>query len=211
MELKEKIQAAYIDYILTHKKKPISIYRFVKSLDFKEKDFYQHFNSFQDVEQSIWAGLFEKTIIQTKTESEKEDYDVRQKFLSLYFNLIEVLKEQRSFVKYTFNCFRIDRQRSYKKSYDKVINPFVEDLITAGFESGIFQNRTFVDKYYDKIFEKQIYDIIKFWSYDSSSKFENTDAFIEKSLQLAFSVIGENLVDYLIDFVKYTFQNLNNT
>lgn len=206
MDLKAKIQTAYINYILTHKTYPTSIYTFTKSIDLEEKDFYEHFNSFRAVERSVWGDLFEKSITQTKTEAEAEDYDVRQKFLSLYYNLVEVLKDKRSFVKYTFERFKLDRQNNYKRAYDKLMKPFVEELVTAGFEADLFQNRTFIDKYYDKLFEKQIYDIIRFWCYDRSSKFENTDAFIEKSLQLVFSLVTENLVDHLLNFVKFALQ-----
>lgn len=206
METKAKIQTAYIDYILSHKTVPNSIYAFTKSLDLEEKDFYEHFNSFKAVERSIWVNLLEKSVEQTKTEAEAEDYDVRQKFLSLYYNLIEALKEKRSFVRYTFECFRLDRQGSYKRAYAKIMKPYIEELITAGFEADLLQNRTFIDKYYDKLFERQVYDIIRFWCYDNSAKFENTDAFIEKSLQLVFSLVTENLVDYLFNFVKFSLQ-----
>ena len=206
MDTKAKIQTAYIDYILTHKAQPKSIYNFTKSLELEEKDFYEHFNSFRAIEQTVWQDLLEQSLAQTKAEAEQEDYDVRQKFLSLYFNLVEALKDKRSFVRYTFEPLRLDRQNNYKKAYDKVVKPFVEELVTAGFEADIFQNRMFIDKYYDKLFEKQIYDIIRFWCYDNSPKFENTDAFIEKSLQLVFSLVAENLVDHLINFVKFTVQ-----
>ena len=46
-----------------------------------------------------------------------------------------------------------------------------------------------------------------FWKEDNSPGFEKTDAAIEKSVNLAFDLIGKGAVDSAIDFAKFMYQN----
>ena len=52
--------------------------------------------------------------------------------------------------------------------------------------------------------------ILKFWSNDESPNFEKTDAAIEKSVTLAFDLIGKGILDNALDFGKFLYQNSKN-
>jgi hypothetical protein len=49
--------------------------------------------------------------------------------------------------------------------------------------------------------------ILLFWKEDDSAGFEKTDAAVEKSVNLAFDLIGKGAVDSAIDFAKFLYQN----
>lgn len=57
-----KIFELYGDYILNHGERPKSIYRFAKDNEFEEKDFYDYFSSFEQIEKSMLANLFDKSV-----------------------------------------------------------------------------------------------------------------------------------------------------
>jgi hypothetical protein len=52
----------------------------------------------------------------------------------------------------------------------------------------------------------QIGFLLMFWKADNSRAFEQTDAAIEKSVNLAFDLIGKGAVDTAFDFAKFLFQ-----
>jgi hypothetical protein len=52
--------------------------------------------------------------------------------------------------------------------------------------------------------------ILQFWAHDESANFEKTDAAIEKSVNLAFDLIGKGILDNALDFGKFLYQNSKN-
>ena len=52
----EKIREGYIAHILEHGERPASIYKFIKGIKIKEEEFYNHFNSFDNIEKDIWLS-----------------------------------------------------------------------------------------------------------------------------------------------------------
>ncbi|MFT7012040.1 MAG: hypothetical protein ACJAWR_002064, partial [Flavobacteriales bacterium] len=52
----------YIDYILKHDEKPVSIYLFAKQNNFEEAVFYKHYANFNTLEQRIFKSFIEQTI-----------------------------------------------------------------------------------------------------------------------------------------------------
>ena len=49
--------------------------------------------------------------------------------------------------------------------------------------------------------------LLLFWKDDESPGFEKTDAAVEKSVNLAFDLIGKGAVDSFIDFAKFLYQS----
>jgi len=49
--------------------------------------------------------------------------------------------------------------------------------------------------------------LLVFWKEDESPGFEKTDAAVEKSVNLAFDLIGKGAVDSFIDFAKFLYQS----
>ncbi len=97
----EKIQKAYISYVLDKGEKPASVYGFAKKLKMTEGEFYDHYNSFEQLENEIWTEFFKETKQKIESEAIFEQYTVREKVLAFYFTWFEVLKANRSFVSKT--------------------------------------------------------------------------------------------------------------
>ncbi|MFN9518224.1 MAG: TetR/AcrR family transcriptional regulator, partial [Bacteroidota bacterium] len=49
--------------------------------------------------------------------------------------------------------------------------------------------------------------VMGFWLKDSSNAFEKTDEAIERSVNLAFDLMGRSPLDSMIEFGKFLFQN----
>jgi len=48
---------------------------------------------------------------------------------------------------------------------------------------------------------------MNFWKNDDSKSFENTDAAVEKSVNLSLDLIEKGPLDSMLDFAKFLYQN----
>lgn len=205
---KQKVIDGYIDHVLMHGQRPVSVYAFCKSIGIKEKDFYEYFGNLEGIDKSIWEKFFDDTHNKLLAEKVYEEYSVREKLLAFYYTLFEVLKEYRSYVMFT-----VERHKkygplaTYLKGFRGKFEEYVKNLVKAGVESEEIEDRKLLtDKYY-RGFWIQLLFVMDFWCRDSSAKFEKTDAAIEKAVNLSFELLGKNPIDSIFDFGKFIFQN----
>ncbi len=208
MVTKEKIQNAYIDYVLTEGKKPNSVFMFAKKNKFPEEEFYNHFGSFDAIDATIWASLFSKTIEEVKVQEVWGKYSVREKALSFYYTFFELLKSKRSFVSYSMDNFKKGlKTPAQLKESKEIFEEFSQELINEGLESGEINERKFVsDKYKDALW-LQLAFLLNFWIKDYSAGFEKTDEAIEKGINVTFDLFQRSPIDNLLDYGKFLAQN----
>lgn len=204
----EKIESAYKHYLLTEGKQPASVYKFCLDLGIKENEFYSQFGSFDAIDNSLWKSFLDKTVKRLQTDKSFNSFTVREKILAFYYTLFEELKANRSYVQFHVRPFsKIELTPSYLRDFKKSFEVFFEGIITEGKGNGEVAHRPFFDKRYPKLFWLHFGFILLFWKEDSSVGFEKTDAAIEKSLNLAFDLIGKGAVDSAIDFAKFIYQS----
>lgn len=204
------ITEAYKEYVLTHGTPP-SVFSFCKEIGIPENSFYKHFGSFEGVERSIWLDYITETIQAIESEKSFGNFTSREKILAFYYSLIEVLKSNRSFVLYqlkgqhkqlTIPIFLKD----FKRSFDE----WIKTVISSGLASGEIAKRPYMDERYYMVFWLHLGFVFQFWRNDDSGNFESTDAAIEKSVNLAFDLIGKGVLDNAIDFAKFLYQTSKN-
>src|SRR5690554_225679 len=128
--LDTKLKEAFIDSVLEHGQEPASIYKFTKDLKVKEADFYDHFNSFKALQKHIWSDFLKKTIDDLHAEEAFAEYSSREKLLALYFTLIEVLKEKRSYVMMDLQKMRKgDLNPVFLEDFKKRFYEFVDEIV----------------------------------------------------------------------------------
>jgi AcrR family transcriptional regulator len=206
---REKIASAYVDSLVSTGKQPASVYKFCHDLGIKEEDFYDFFGSFQGIEQHVWKQFADRTILRLKADEAFNGFTIREKVLAFYYTLLEELKSNRSFV--LFQLGGIPKLEGftpeYLKGFKASFEAFFESLLTEGKTNGEIANRPYLDKRYPQLFWLHMGFILHFWKDDGSAGFENTDAAVEKSVNLAFDLIGRGAVDSAIDFGKFLYQN----
>lgn len=205
-----KIKDSYIEYLLEHGQQPPTVFAFAKKLKIKEADFYEYYNSFEQIESSVWLGFFEDTLARLRNDEVYETYSVREKLLAFYYTWIETLTSNRSFVIRSVEESR--KQRSlrtpsalaeFKYQFEK----FVKDLMAEGRESREVQSRRLIENKYPDAFWLQTLWLLDFWSKDTSKGFEKTDTAIEKAVNMAFDLLGASALDSALDLAKFVYQN----
>lgn len=206
---REKIVAAYVEQLLSTGQQPASVYKFSQDIGIREEDFYDFFGSFEGIEQHVWKEFADHTIVRLKADEAFNAFNTREKVLAFYYTLLEELKSRRSFVLFQLGSLRkLDGLTPYYlKGFKASFESFIESLLTEGKGSGEIANRPYLDKRYPQLFWLHMGFILLFWKDDGSTGFENTDAAVEKSVNLAFDLIGKGAVDSAIDFGKFLYQN----
>lgn len=196
-----------MDYVLEHNQNPKSVYAFSKLNMFEEADFYKFFGSFEAVEKNIFQTFFENTLsILTKSE-DYSNFDQRNKLLSFYFTFFESLTANRSYVIYALKKDKnklkglktLSALRDSFLEYIEHLNIEVLDIKEEKLEK-IQKNTLKESAWFQLLFTMQ------FWIEDTSSSFEKTDIFIEKSVNTTFDVIDIAPIKSVIDFGKFLFK-----
>ncbi len=204
----EKIREGYVAYVLENGSAPASIFKFIKDLKIKEEEFYDHFNSFENIEKDIWLNLFNSTIETIKADAVYDEYSVREKMLAFFYTYVEQLKGNRSFILQTVpKKMKPELTPYYLIEVRKSFKSWVGELLMEGEETDEIENRPLIGKRYDEALWLQFLFVVGFWVKDDSKGFEKTDAAIEKSVNLAFDLMGRGPLDAMLDFGKFLFQN----
>ncbi|MBX2945345.1 MAG: TetR/AcrR family transcriptional regulator [Cyclobacteriaceae bacterium] len=203
--------AAYQEYLLMHGKQPSTVYKFCTELGLKEADFYKVAGSFEALEKLIWLDYIQKTISRLEGDGDYVNFSAREKLLAFYFTLAETLKANRSFcVLLLSRHSRLEVVPGFLKPFKNKFEEFVGQLLNDGKSKGEVAERPYLDKRYPQLFWVHLSLLLLFWKDDDSADFEKTDAFIEKSVNLAFDLIGKGALDSAIDFGKFLYQSRMN-
>jgi len=193
---------------LEHGSMPASIFKFAKELDMKEEVFYTYFTSFERVKSAIWVRIFEDTLEAVATQEVYKEYAVREKFLSFLYTWIEELKKNRSYllILYQDQATAFKTLPSDAREFKEKFTDFASELILEGKETQEIASRPFITEKYDEALWLQVAFVFRYWMSDRSANFEKTDAAIEKSVNLAFDLMGKSALDSFLDFAKFLYQ-----
>jgi AcrR family transcriptional regulator len=203
----DKIMAAYKAHVLTHGHQPPSVYKFCLDAGITEDEFYQHFGSFEGLERLIWKGFIDQTINRLQADNSFNNFNTRERVLAFYFTLLETLRPERSLVLlYLNDVKRLEVTPAFLRSFRESFDAFFTTLLAEGKQRGDVATRPYLEKQYPRLFWLHLGFILTFWKQDDSAGFERTDAAVEKSVNLAFDLIGTGALDSALDFGKFLYQ-----
>ncbi len=205
--LRDQIISGYMTYVLEQEKVPASVYKFSKSIEVTEDQFYKHFGSIENLQKSIWDTFFLNTMELMEKNKEFDGFSNKDKMLTFFFTFFELLTLNRSYVLFTLNQqgFMLKKMEQLK-SLRRHIKNFAAELIDEGNDAKSFK----FSKHSPSVFSEgawfQFLFLLKFWCDDSSPSFEKTDMAIEKSVQTIFDVFDNTPLDSIIDFGKFLYK-----
>lgn len=203
-DLASKVRNAYLDYILTEGKNPTSVYQFAKTAGISEGDFYNHFSGFDGIGISIWKQLLDEVFSKLEQGPEWQTFGTQEKLLLFYFTVVQEFKNQRSYVEW---CNRQWKNPlgdfPVRKFVNERLKQFFDERLEEGFQQNEIAQRKLVSKSYGSALILQFWMIVEFWLRDTSADFQDSDAFIEKSVQLGFSLMKESSLDKAVDLVRF--------
>ncbi len=209
IDYRSKIISAYIEHVLEHGFEPASVFKFAKDLKMKEEAFYDYFTSFEAIKSAVWVQIFENTVNAIESQEVYREYSAREKLLGFLFTLIEEWKKNRSYLLVQYAKHQQIKKilPTEVKAFRDKFKDFANEIILEGKETEEIANRPVIADRYDDALWLQVWFVFQFWLKDTSQGFEKTDAAIEKSVNLAFDLMGKSALDTFVDFAKFIYQN----
>jgi hypothetical protein len=199
-----KIIALYMDAVLSNNAAPKNVYLFCKEHQIEESDFYSFFGSFENLKQVIWVMFFENAVLTINKEEAYVTYSDKNKLLTLFYTLFEILTLNRSYVMFSMH----ENKNNLKNLKDltllrKDFKEFVTNIIDENENVGVANLDKITKPVYSEGAWIQFLLILKFWIDDTSKGFEKTDIIIEKSVNTAVDVFNTKPLESLIDLGKF--------
>lgn len=201
----------YMNQVLEKNEEPKNVFVFCKENKIDETEFYTFFTSLDALRQEIWVKFFENTLTAIQKEKEFETYSDKNKLLTMYFTLFEILTLNRSYVVFALkenkeglkNLKTLKGLRNHLKDY-------VETIVTT--EPSEIKEK--VAKITTPIFVEgawiQFLFLLKFWIDDTSKSFEKTDILIEKSVNTVVDLLSTKPLESLFDLGKFLWKEKMN-
>ena len=199
----ETIVKLYMAYVLEHNHVPKSIYKFATSNGFEEAEFYTFFANFEVLENTIFSLFFTNTIEALEESKDYSTYDSRNQLLSFYFTFFENLTANRSYVAHALNgSNQLEGLKKLKGLRAKFLN-YIDQLDIEVLQIKNKQLEQIKDSVVQETYWIQLMLTLKFWLDDTSTSFEKTDIFIEKSINASFDLINISPLKSFVDFGKF--------
>lgn len=205
----DRIKQAYLDYVLRHHQPPASVYQLAQQLELSEADFYRFYPGFDAIDRELWADFGRQARTQAAQEPVWAGYGAREKLLAFYFTLLEILKQNRSYVLWSWQRAQPALPGLTPRVLDNFrqdFEAFVGELLREGRHSEEVAPRPVVQEQYPRLFWQQAMFVLGFFVKDESLNFERTDAAVEKAVTLSFDLVGRNTFDSALDFARFLFQ-----
>lgn len=202
---RERLISLYMQYVLERGESPGTVYRFCKEQDMEEADFYEFFGSFEGLEKAVWVQFFDHTVGLMEKSSEYEYLSGREKMLTFYYTLFEVLTANRSYILFTLKRDKMPlKNLEQLKELRQNIRKFAKNVIPRSKEEKQ-QFRRPVQS--ETIFAEgawlEFLFLLKFWINDCSPRFERTEVAIEKSVNTAFDLLDTRPLERMLDLGKF--------
>ncbi|MBC8754018.1 TetR/AcrR family transcriptional regulator [Kordia sp. YSTF-M3] len=201
------IISAYMNSILEHGEQPKNVYAFAKNNNFDEAKFYEFYSSFEVLEENIFSTFGTNTLQVLSNSEEFETFDARNKLLSFYYTFFEQLTANRSYVVYSLTVDKKPLQSlKLLKELKHVFTAFIESLDLKTLDLNQERLERIQHKAINETAWIQFILTLKFWLDDTSSSFDKTDQYIEKSVNASFDLIDNTPLKSIVDFGKFIFK-----
>jgi AcrR family transcriptional regulator len=195
----------YIVYTLDKGERPANEHIFAKYLKISEAKFYTFYPSLCALEQDLWENTITTTLARLRADSNYTNYSSREQLLSFYYTYIEELNEYRSFYKELLRA-DINLLKNVPARFKKIKTHYVafaNEILTEAKSKGEIKARPLIDSKYADLLFLQFLFVLRYWYKDDSLGFEQTDAAIEKAVNLSFDLMNSNILDSVFDFAKF--------
>ena len=207
----QKILDLYSNYVLRNNKKPLNVFTFCEDNQISETDFYFYYANFVQLEGDYLRFFLNQALMLISEEENYPAQSAKHKLLSFYYTFFEQLTMNRSLIIYLLDSEKNDLQNikkmwPLKKEFQifvrslEISEPMMEQTSESMAKIERFKNKGIEELYWGHFMAT-----LKFWLDDTSSNFEKTDIFIEKSVDTSFELLDVKPLKKLVDLGKFLF------
>lgn len=202
-KIKSKILKIAVELISLNGYKKTSMSKIAKEANIGEATIYNYFSTKED----ILYEYFYELQIKTKNELLKIDqfsnFSLKEQLQLLLEQQLNLLKEDRTFILNIYGeiFYKAFSHPNLQKGNDELLL-MVSELFDMAIEVNEIEPLALGDTIL-KLFLDYYFGIIYYWINDNSKNFENTSIMIDKTLDIAYSLLQSGLVNKVQDLVNF--------
>lgn len=201
---KDHLITLYMDEVLEKESIPVTVYKFCKTNDVREEEFYSFFGNFDALKEAVWVRFFEHSLDVMQRSAEYGTFMVREKVLTFYYTFFEVLTANRSYVMLSLRESKSPlKNLEQLKGLRKEVKAFARDLVKEANDEKQMKLVRNSGTVFSEAIWLQLLFLMKFWMDDASPKFESTDIAIEKSVNTVFDLMDNTALERVLDLGKF--------
>jgi Tetracyclin repressor-like, C-terminal domain len=205
------IISKYMEYVLEKNEEPKNVFLFCKEYKIDETDFYTFFGNISAIKQEVWYKFFQNVKTTIDADVAYQTYSDKNKLLTIYFTVFEILTLNRSYVLYDLEenkngLKNVMRLKTFRKHFKKEIESIIDNK-----SSELYKR---ISKITKPVFVEgawiQFLFLLKFWIDDTSKGLEKTDVLIEKSVNTIVDLLDTKPLENLLDLGKFLWKERTN-
>jgi AcrR family transcriptional regulator len=203
MQNREKFLEAFRGHVSRHGQPPASVLALCESAGLGERDFYSEFGSIEALESAFWEELFTKTLAAAESGAEWEGFSARQRMLAFLFAFLEKSLDVRTVLLFRFRNLSPICNPDWLRGMEHRFKDWAVGLVRQGCESGEIAERGRLAGLYPSALYLLLRSVLDFHVKDTTARFERSDAFVEKSVNLAFDLMRTQAIDSAFDLLRF--------
>jgi hypothetical protein len=203
METRDQIVEAFCEHLREHGRPPETVFAFCKHLEITEREFFSEFASFESVESYFWERFLNGVVRAVESGSEWAEFSARQRLLTFLYAFCEASLDYRSLMLARIAPQGPLSKPKFLKGFESRFEHFAKGILEHGVSSGEIAERGRLSSLYPDGLYAHLRGVIDFYLKDDSGKYERTDAFIEKTVAVAFDLIRTQVVDSALDLARF--------
>ncbi len=201
--LREKALGAFGAHVKERGARPESIAQFCRDGEIPESAGQTAFPTLDALESAFWSELVERVADAIAAGAEWPTFTARQQLLTFLFTFFEEALPYRAFLDSRFGESGALGRPEWLESFEARYEDFVAGVIAQGEAGGEIADRGCFARLYPVSFYQLFRATIDFHRKDESAKFERTDAYIEKTVNLAFELLRPNAFHAALDLLRF--------
>lgn len=202
-QLRKKIIEGLISYLLAEGHPPASVTLLCKELGIKDTTFYKEFSSIEAAQKSLWKDWIDLLVETVSSGAEWKSFTAKERYLAFLFAFTQAALEHRSLLLLCFSKPGPHENHSQLAGLKHSFKEFASELVEQGRMSGEIADRGPLTSIYPEVLYLHWRWVLDFYLKDESEGFERTDAFIEKTVGLAFDLFRSQAIDAAADLARF--------
>lgn len=203
METKERLFIGFKDHVGRKGQLPSSVLELCEPLGLGERDFYNEFGSLEALESAFWEDLLSTTFAGVESGAEWERFVARQRMLAFLYAFLEKSLDVRTLLLFRFRGLSPLSTPDLLRGMERRFKEWASSLVESGFSSGELAERGRLAALYPSALYLLFRAVIDFNVKDTSQRYERSDAFVEKSVNLAFDLMRTQAIDSAFDLLRF--------
>lgn len=204
---REDVEDAYWRHLLKAGQRPASVFAFADEVGIEEGRFYDFYAGFEALEAAYWKRMVVETVEVLEDDEEYAGYPAQQRLLAFFYTFFSHVQKNRSRLVACFPKPGLGGMRVLHPMRNAFLD-FAKGVVQASLGDGTFADRKKLTDYYDRMMWEHFRAVIEFYRNDTSEGFQDTDAFIEKTVRLAVDGASAGVLDSAVDLARFMLRKL---